>query len=107
MECAAIRSKSYYFAMNGCLNNKIWNNNNLRTETKVKIQKSYIRPVLTYGCECRTETQKIKQINETTEMKVLRKITGKSLRDKIRSTVIREECKIEPINLWINDRRLN
>ena len=68
----------------------------MRTETIVKIYKSVIRSVLTYGCECPTETQKTKQINDTTEMKVLRKITRKSLRDKIRTTVIREEYKIEP-----------
>ena len=29
------------------------------------------------------------------------------MREKIRSSVIREECEIESINLWINDRRLN
>ena len=89
-------SKQYY------LKNKY-----LRTETKLRIYKSFTRPVLTYGSECRTETQKTKQINESTEMKVLSKIVGKSLKEKIHSPVIREECEIEPINLWIIDRRLN
>ena len=53
------------------------------------------------------QTQKTKLINESTEMKVLRKIAGKSRREKIRSSINREECEIEPIKLWINDRRLN
>ena len=47
--------------------------------------------------------QKTKQLNESAEMKVLRKIVGKLLREKIRTSAIREECEIEPIN----DKRLN
>ena len=48
------------------------------------------------------ETQNVKQINESTETKVLRKIVGISLRKKIHSSLIREEYETEPINLWIN-----
>ena len=51
--------------------------------------------------------RKLKNKFESTEIKILRKIVGKSLRENIRSPVIREEYDIEPINLCVNDRRLN
>ena len=38
------------------------------------------------------------QRNETTEIKILRKISQKSLKNKIRSATIRDECKITPVN---------
>jgi hypothetical protein len=40
------------------------------------------------------EKQKTKQINETTEMKVLTNITQKSLGDEFRSSVIKGDCKV-------------
>jgi hypothetical protein len=56
--------------------------------------KAAVRSVLTYGCDSRAEKQKTKQTNETTEMKVLRNITQKSLGDTFRSSVVKEDCKI-------------
>jgi hypothetical protein len=40
-------------------------------------------------------------------MKVLRKITQKSLRDKFRSSGIRGGCEIEHVNKWINNKEQN
>jgi hypothetical protein len=40
----------------GCLNETIWSNKHLRNETKVRIYKSVIRPILTYAAETRTDT---------------------------------------------------
>jgi hypothetical protein len=37
-------------------------------------------------------------------MKVLRKITCNSSEDKVRGSIIREECEIESQNKWINNR---
>jgi hypothetical protein len=31
----------------------------------------------------------------------------KIIRDKVRSSVSRDDCEIEPINKWINNRRVN
>jgi hypothetical protein len=78
----------------------------LREETKTRIRGSAVRSLLTHGCESRAEAQKIKQIDETTETKVLRKITQKSLRDKIISSVIREHCEFQPVIRWINNTRI-
>ena len=38
-------------------------------------------------------------------MKVLRKIVGKAIVDRIRIKKIRESCGIEPINEWMERRR--
>ena len=42
---------------------------------------------------------------EANEMKVLRKIAGKTKIDRIRSHQIRESCGIQPINEWVERRR--
>ena len=42
---------------------------------------------------------------EANEMKVLRKIIGKTKIDRIRSQQIRESCDIQPINEWVERRR--
>ena len=42
---------------------------------------------------------------EGNEMKVLRKIVGKTKIDTIRSQQIRESCGIQPINGWVERRR--
>ena len=49
--------------------------------------------------------QKIRQKLEASEMKVLRKIVGKTKIDRIRSQQIRESCSIQTINEWVERRR--
>ena len=39
------------------------------------------------------------------EMKVMRKIVGKTKIDRIRRQQIRESCGIQPINEWVERRR--
>ena len=39
-------------------------------------------------------------------MKVLRKLAGKTRIDRIRSQQIRESCGIQPINEWVERRRI-
>ena len=46
-----------------------------------------------------------KQMLEANEMKLLRKIVGKTKIDKIRSQQIKESCGIQPINQWAERRR--
>jgi hypothetical protein len=38
-------------------------------------------------------------------MKVLEKIEHKSSRDNVTNCIKREDCEIEPVNKWINNRR--
>ena len=42
---------------------------------------------------------------EENEMKVLRKIVGKTKINRIRSQQIRESCDIQPFNEWVERRR--
>jgi len=51
--------------LSGCLNDTIWRYKYLRQETKMRIYKSVIRPVLTYAAETRADTSKTKQIKKT------------------------------------------
>ena len=90
-----------------CLNNTIWSNKHMGIETKSRIYKAAIRPILTYTAETRPETSKTKQILETTEMKVVRKIAGRTLFDRKRSEEIRRMCKIDNINDWVLQRKKN
>jgi len=71
--------------ISGCLYNIIWSNKYMSTECKVRIYKTNVRPVLTYALETRAETTCTQQLLQTTEMKIIRAIHGKTLRDKIRS----------------------
>lgn len=89
----------------GCLNDTIWNNKHLRTETKARIYKAAIRPIMTYTAETRPDTTKTKRLLETCEMKVLRKIAGKTLLDRERSDNIRKMCGVEEVNEWILRRK--
>ena len=52
---------------------------------------------MTYALETRVKHKKTRQISEANEMKVLRKIVGKTEIDRIRSQQIRESCDIQPI----------
>ena len=63
--------------ISGCLNETIWSNKYLRTEAKVRIYKSIVRPTLTYAAETRTDTAKTRQLLEVTEMKSLGRIIKK------------------------------
>ena len=44
--------------------------------------------------------KKTRKMLEADEMKILRKIVGKTKIDRIRSQQIRESCCIQPVNGW-------
>ena len=76
----------------------------MRNETKVRIYKSVIRPILTYAAETRNDTAKTTQILEVTEMKTLRRIINKTRIDKMGNERIREICGIQKITSWVQRR---
>jgi hypothetical protein len=49
--------------------------------------------------------KKNRQILESSKMKVIRKIVGKTKIDRIRSQQIRESSGIQPINEWVEKRK--
>lgn len=91
--------------VSGCLRDFIWQNKYMNIESKVRIYKTCVRPILTYAAETRADTSKTKQMTRTTEMKTLRAITNLSLRDRVRSERIRETCNIQDVVRWTRDRR--
>ena len=56
-----------------------------------------IRPVLLYGAECWTVRKKEEQILEKTAMRMLRRIKGVTLRDRVKSVDIRKELGVSSI----------
>ena len=56
-----------------------------------------IRPVLLSGAECWTVRKKEELILEKTEMRMLRRIKGVTLRDKVKSVDIRKELGVNSI----------
>ncbi|XP_044755012.1 uncharacterized protein LOC123313965 [Coccinella septempunctata] len=60
---------------------------------------------MTYAAETRAETAETKRMARTNEMRVLRAITGNTLRDQRRSDEIRKECQTEDVVRWTRARR--
>lgn len=89
----------------GCLREIIWNNQYMRMDSKIKIYKTCVRPAMTYAIEAREDTNKTKSMLRVAEMKVLRAITGKTRRDHVRNTDIREQCGVQDIVRWGRQRR--
>ncbi|XP_056641560.1 uncharacterized protein LOC130448295 [Diorhabda sublineata] len=85
----------------------VWRNKHIGIETKTRIYKTCIRPILTYALETRADTKKTKQTLRTTEMKTLRCIIGKTRRDYVRNEDIRQQCIIQEIVRWGRERRRN
>ena len=77
----------------------------MSTECKIQIYKTNVCPVLTYASETRAETTYIQHLPRTTEMKIIRAIHGKTLRDKIGSDQLRQLNGIQDIIKWTNVRR--
>ena len=84
-----------------CLNDLVLINKYMRKETKSKIYKATGHPITTYALETRVETSETRQMLEANEMKLQRKIVGKTKIDRIRSQQIRESCGIRLIKKWV------
>ncbi|XP_050519023.1 uncharacterized protein LOC126893120 [Diabrotica virgifera virgifera] len=75
--------------ISGCLKEIVWKNKYLNTESRVKIY----------------DTNRTLQMMRTVEMRTLRSIQGKTLRDRIRSEDIGQSCGIQDIGRWVRQRR--
>ena len=73
---------------------------------KIKVYMTVIRPVLLYGADCWTLRKKEEQILEKTEMKMLRRIKGVTLRDTVKSVDIRKELGVTSIQEKVREMRL-
>ncbi|XP_048521542.1 uncharacterized protein LOC125504129 [Dendroctonus ponderosae] len=91
--------------ISGSLRDVIRNNKFMSTESKVRIYKTCVRPILAYASETRAETSRTKQVMRCAEMKTLRTIKVVTLRDQIRSSTIREELQVDDVVKWVGTRR--
>ena len=73
---------------------------------KIKLYMTVIKPVLLCGAECWTVRKKEEQILEKTEMKMLRRIKGVTLRDRVKSVDIRKELGVSSIQEKVREMRL-
>ncbi|KAJ8012365.1 hypothetical protein DPEC_G00041950 [Dallia pectoralis] len=78
----------------------------LSRKAKLSIYRSIFVPTLTYGHESWVMTERTRSRVQAAEMGFLRKVAGLSLRDRVRSSVIREELGVEPLLLCIERSQL-
>jgi hypothetical protein len=86
--------------------NTIVGNKALKEDTKMRIFKTVFLPTLLYGTESVTILDKHKNRMQASEMKYLRKVTGKTRRDQIRNTTIRNQLKQESVEVLMEKRTL-
>ena len=80
---------------------------NMPRKLKIKLYMTVIRPVLLYGAECWTVRKKEEQILEKTEMRMLRRIKGVTLRDRVKSVDIRKELGVSSIQEKVRETSLH
>ena len=73
----------------------------LSRKAKLSIYWSIYVPTLTYGHELWVVTERTRSRIQAAEMSFLRRVAGLSLRDRVRSSVIREGLRVEPLLLRI------
>ncbi len=78
----------------------------LSRKAKLSIYRSIYVPTLTYGHELWVMTERIRSRIQAAEMSFLRRVAGRSLRDRVRSSVTREELGVEPLLLHIERSQL-
>jgi hypothetical protein len=72
----------------------------------MRTYKTVLVPTLLDGTESVTVLDKHKNRMQTSEMKYLRKVTGKTRRDQIRNTKIRNQLKQESVEVLMEKRTL-
>ncbi|KAK3528646.1 hypothetical protein QTP70_006351 [Hemibagrus guttatus] len=78
----------------------------LSRKAKLSIYQSIYVPTLTYGHELWVMTERVRSRIQAAEMSFLRRVAGRFLRDRVRSSVTREELGVEPLLLHIERGQL-
>jgi hypothetical protein len=67
---------------------------------KGKFYRAALRPVMLYGTKCwAVKSQHENQVSHAAEMRMLRWMSGKTRRDRIRNDTIRERVRVAPIEI--------
>ena len=78
----------------------------LSQKAKLSISWSISVPTLTYGHELWVVTERMRSRIQVVEMSFLRGVSGLSLRDRVRSSAIREGLGVEPLLLRVERSQL-
>ncbi|KAK3517314.1 hypothetical protein QTP70_002959 [Hemibagrus guttatus] len=78
----------------------------LSQKAKPSIYQSIYVPTITYGHELWVMTERVRSRIQAAEMSFLRRVAGRSLRDRVRSSVTWEELGVEPLLLHIERGQL-
>ncbi|KAK3528856.1 hypothetical protein QTP70_011737 [Hemibagrus guttatus] len=78
----------------------------LSQTARLSIYQSIYVPTLTYGHELWVMTERVTSRIQAAKMSFLRRAAGRSLRDRVRSSVTREELRVEPLLLHIERGQL-
>ena len=78
----------------------------LCTKTKLSIFRSVYVPILTYGHECWIMNEKVRSRVQAAEVGFLRRISGLTMLDKVKSADIRESLNIESLLLRLERSQL-
>ncbi|KAK3529874.1 hypothetical protein QTP86_007288 [Hemibagrus guttatus] len=78
----------------------------LSQKAKISIYQSIYVPTLTYGHELWVMTERIRSRIQAAEMSFLRRVAGRSLSNRVRSPVAREELGVESLLLQIERGQL-
>ncbi|XP_058616632.1 uncharacterized protein LOC131530397 [Onychostoma macrolepis] len=78
----------------------------LSCKAKLSIYRSIYVPTLTYGRELWVMTERTRSRIQVAEISFLRRVAGCSLRDRVRSSVTREELRVEQLLLNIERSQL-
>ncbi|KAK3572533.1 hypothetical protein QTP86_034321, partial [Hemibagrus guttatus] len=78
----------------------------LSRKAKLSIYQSIYAPTLTYGHELWVMTERVRSRIQAAKMSFLRRVAGRSLRDRVRSSVTREELGVKPLLLHIERGQL-
>ena len=78
----------------------------LSQKAKLSVYRSIFVPTLTYGHEGWVLTERTRSRIQAAEIRFLGRVAGFSLRDKVRSSVIREGLGVEPLLLRVERSQL-
>ena len=73
---------------------------------KDKVNKTVIKPTMTYGAECWAVRKKDENRLHVAEMRMLRWIRGKTRKDHVRNQSIQEDAKVCQMSTFLRQKRL-
>ena len=74
---------------------------------KDKVYKTVIKPTMTYEAECWAVRKKDVNRLHVAEMRMLRRIRGKTRKDHVRNQSIQEDDKVCQMSTFLRQKRLN